>query len=194
MINALCDRSWIVRTAAALAVGECRDHALAGVLRPLLADPFRPVRLAAAAALAAMGATESRPSKRAWPGPSPRRCASGRTSPDGPGSSAWWPRTARSWRRLAGQPGLEAPPAGAEAARWAALLSGPAPAPPAHDLDAEVRRHAAADEVQYNATKPFAPGHREQNTRLLHSFLVLAEQLDAPVGRGSSTSAAAAAG
>ena len=182
MINALCDRSWIVRTAAALAVGECRDRALAGVLRPLLSDPFRPVRLAAAAALAAMGATGAPLVEATLAGAEPAPLRIGEDE----SGRAWVERLVAAHRTvveaLAGEPGLETPPAGAEAGRWAAFLSGPVPAPPAHDIGAEVRRHAAADEVQYNATKPFAPGHREQNTRLLHSFLVLAEQLDAPVG------------
>jgi SAM-dependent methyltransferase len=180
IINALCDRSWIVRTAAALALGECRDRALAGVLRPLLSDPFRPVRLAAAASLAAAGESALVEPSAAEGEPAPLRIGEDESG------RAWIERLVAAHRAvvetLAGQPGLGAPPAGAEAGRWAELLAGPAPEPPAHDLEAEVRRHTAADEVKYNITKPFAPGHRDQNTRLLHSFLVLAEQLDAPVG------------
>jgi len=53
--NGLVDRCFIVRTAAALALGECRDPAFAPELEPLLRDPFRPTRVAAAAALESSG-------------------------------------------------------------------------------------------------------------------------------------------
>src|SRR5262245_11603530 len=54
--NGLHDRSWIVRTAAALALGDCGSPASIPALRLLLAAPYRPERLAAAAALARCGA------------------------------------------------------------------------------------------------------------------------------------------
>jgi SAM-dependent methyltransferase len=182
MINALCDRSWIVRTAAALSLGECRDRALAGLLRPLLSDHFRPVRCAAAAALAAIDPSEAAlaAASAASGDPAPLRIGQDESSRE------WIERLVAAHRAvvetLSGQLGLGAPLAGAASARWAEVLAGPAPAPATHDLEAEVQRHAGADEERYNRTKPFGPGHREQNTRLLHSFLVLAEQLDAPVG------------
>jgi hypothetical protein len=55
--NALLDRTWMVRVAAALSLGECAAASAAPRLRPLLRDTFRPVRLAAAAALLACGDT-----------------------------------------------------------------------------------------------------------------------------------------
>src|SRR5262245_7124568 len=56
LVNLLNDRAWIVRTAAALALGECRERALGPLLAARLEDASRPVRIAAAAALAACGA------------------------------------------------------------------------------------------------------------------------------------------
>src|SRR6202030_530171 len=53
--NALVDRSWMVRTAAALALGECRAPSMTGAIRPLLEAPYRAERIAAAAALVACG-------------------------------------------------------------------------------------------------------------------------------------------
>ena len=48
-------------------------------------------------------------------------------------------------------------------------------------------RYAQEKENHYNFTKPFTPGHRDNNVRLLHSFLVVAEHLRVPQGGASST-------
>jgi SAM-dependent methyltransferase len=182
LVNALCDRSWIVRTAAALALGECRDPALADRLRPLLSDHFRPVRFAAAAALAACGVDPDTGAAVPPDGgePAPVRIGEGERGRD------WIARLVATHRpvveKLGRRRGGNDPGPDADASRWAELLAGPEAAESAHDLSAEVHRHEGGDELRYSLTKPFGPGHREQNTRLLHSFLVLAEQLDAPLG------------
>ncbi len=85
-------------------------------------------------------------------------------------------------RALVVQPGLEVPADATDVARWTALLAGEAGEERAPDPQAEVRRYAQQKENQYNFTKPFTPGTRDQNTRLLHSFLVVAEQMEAPQG------------
>src|SRR3990172_12399390 len=53
--NRLFDNSWFVRFAAALALGDCGDPGRADPLKSCLRDPFRPVRMAAAAALVRCG-------------------------------------------------------------------------------------------------------------------------------------------
>ena len=48
--------------------------------------------------------------------------------------------------------------------------------------EAEQLRYAQEKVNHYNFTKLFTPGHRDQNVRLLHSFLVVAEHLRVPQG------------
>lgn len=59
VVNRLQDNSWFVRFAAALALAEFRDPRHAPSLTNALTDHFRPVRIAAAAALCASGRTLS---------------------------------------------------------------------------------------------------------------------------------------
>jgi len=180
LVNGLADRSWIVRTAAALALGECRDASLAAVLVPLLGDHHRPVRLAAAAALVSASALPPTPAASLMAGePAPSRIG------DTGDTLEWLERLVAAHavevRALGGLPGLAAPRA-ADVRGWARLLAGEPGEEHAPDPQAEVRRYAQQKENQYNFTKPFTPGMRDQNTRLLHSFLVLAEQMQVPQG------------
>jgi SAM-dependent methyltransferase len=177
--NLLVDRSWIVRVAAALALGECRDEALASRLGARLDDTSRPVRLAAWAALAA--GSRTRPSPPALDGadPAPERIGDTETS-------AFWlgrlcaahPAVMSHLRGLPGAP-TEAT-AGPDA--WVPFLAGEARASERDSREAEQLRYAQEKENHYNFTKPFTPGHRDQNIRLLHSFLVVAEHLRVPRG------------
>ena len=178
-VNALGDRSWIVRTAAALAVGECRDRRLAERLVPLLADHLRPVRLAAAAALLGAGVRPPVAAAALLAGEAaPRRIGDLATSAE------WLERLARAHPGvvsvLAELDGMPAPAREADAPTWAALLAGEGEVEHVADPQAEIRRYAQGKENHHNFTKPFTPGAREQNTRLLHSFLVLAEQMQVP--------------
>jgi ubiquinone/menaquinone biosynthesis C-methylase UbiE len=98
-------------------------------------------------------------------------------------SAEWLERLARAHAgvvsMLAGLEGLPGPREG-DAAGWARVLAGEADEERVPDRQAEVRRYAQGKENHHNFTKPFTPGAREQNTRLLHSFLVLAEQMQVP--------------
>src|SRR5262245_20657130 len=53
--NGLVDRTWPVRVAAALALGDCRSTKSIDALRQLLSAPFRAERIAAASAIVACG-------------------------------------------------------------------------------------------------------------------------------------------
>lgn len=175
--NLLVDRAWIVRVAAALALGECRDEALSARLSARLDDASRPVRLAAWAALATLGRTT--PPSLEGADPAPERI--GDTE-----ESAFWlerfcaahPAVVAHLRGLAGAP--SEPQAGP--ASWARFLAGEARAAERDSREAEQLRYAQEKENHYNFTKPFTPGHRDQNIRLLHSFLVVAEHLRVPRG------------
>ena len=97
LVHLLGDRSWIVRTAAALGLGECRDAQLAAPLRARLEDSSRPVRIAAAAALTACGCPPSR-APLCWTERTRRPSGWGTPKIHGSGWSAAWRRT-RRWRR-----------------------------------------------------------------------------------------------
>ena len=177
--NLLVDRSWIVRVAAALALGECRDEALASRLVSRLEDASRPVRLAAWAALSASGRPQPAPPLLAGADPAPERIG------DSEASAFWLGRLCAAHpvvvRHLGGLP--DAPlstTAGPEA--WARFLAGEAQVPERDSREAEQLRYAQEKDNHYNFTKPFTPGHRDQNIRLLHSFLVVAEHLRVPRG------------
>jgi SAM-dependent methyltransferase len=181
LINALGDRIWIVRMAAALALGECRDPANAGALKPLLRDHHRAVRLAATAALAAAGAWDAIPAADPLGGdPAPPRIGEA--------------TDARVWiSTLVGRhlsivttlstavPGIDVAPDG-DASTWAGAMAGRAAADVQASPQAEMARYADEADNRHNLSKPFTPGPRDQNTRLVHSFAALAEHIDAPQG------------
>jgi len=179
IVNLLGDRSWIVRTAAALAAGECRDPALAPSLTARLSDSSRAVRIATAAALVASGETLSIQDLLEGADPAPERLG------DTEDSREWLerlvvahPDVVRRWGTIEGV----AKPADDTSASWARFLAGEARAPVRDSREAEQLRYAQEKENHYNFTKPFTPGHRDNNVRLLHSFLVVAEHLRVPQG------------
>lgn len=180
IVNLLGDRSWIVRTSAALALGECRDPQLEAPLRARLEDSSRPVRIAVAAALTACGCPpESGASLLDGADPAPERLG------DTEDSREWLerlvvahPQVVRRWQDIAGAQG----PASDSSSSWARFLAGEARAQVRDPREAEQIRYAQEKENHYNFTKPFTPGHRDQNVRLLHSFLVVAEHLRVPQG------------
>ncbi len=174
VVNALADATWVVRTAAALALGECCDSRLVPYLTPLLKDVFRPVRLAAAAALSASGV----PTDAALDGAEAAPGFLGDTE----SSLEWLTRLAAAHRGvLELLPGsIPGRPAGAKA--WGAFLAGEAAGAPQDTRDAEMLRYAQGKDTHYNFTKPFHPGHRDQNIALIHSFLAVAENLRVPQG------------
>ena len=174
LFNRVSDRVWLVRTAAALGLGECRDPALVERLAPLLLDPYRPVRIAAAAALAASGAPAIPRLEGAEPAPS----AIGDTE-----SSREWLRTlVRAHGGILACLELEGAPQDGDPDRWAVFMMGETRAPALDPRTAEIVRYAQEKEHHHNVTKPFTPGHREQNLQLLHAFLAVAENLQAPHG------------
>jgi SAM-dependent methyltransferase len=178
LVNGLADRTWIVRTAAALATGECREPALAGALTGALSDHLRPVRMAAAAALLHAGLPAPVTASALRGEPAPRRIG------DTALSREWLERLVRAHSgvlaALAAVEGL-AIPATADTRGWTQLLAGKEEEEEhLPDPRAEIVRYAQEKDTQHNFTKPFTPGAREQNTHLLHSFLVLAEQMQVP--------------
>ncbi len=177
--NGVADRVWIVRTAAALALGECRESSLAGSLRPLLRDPLRPVRVAAAAALTACGATpgETAPEILAGADPAPERIG------DTALSVEWLARLAAThaavlaeWGRVAGAEGR----APGDSAAWAGLLAGDVLPEKTDSREAEILRYAQEKDTHYNVTKPFTRVNRDQNVRLIRAFLTVAENMRVP--------------
>jgi ubiquinone/menaquinone biosynthesis C-methylase UbiE len=177
--NGVADRVWIVRAAAALALGECRDAALASKLRPLLRDPLRPVRVAAAAALGACGSPPSESAAEILAGadPAPERVG------DTALSLEWLARLAAThsavvaeWSRVAG---AEARPSG-DSSAWAAFLAGEVFPEKTDSREAEILRYAQEKDTHYNVTKPFTRVNRDQNVRLLRAFLTVAENMRVP--------------
>jgi ubiquinone/menaquinone biosynthesis C-methylase UbiE len=178
LLNRLADRVWLVRTAAALGLGECRDPLLVAPLRPLLDDPYRPVRIAAAAALAACGEGAVAPTLTGAE-PAPPMIGDTQSSRDWLRSLAAAHRQVlRGWQ---GIPGVEAP-RGEDPDSWSLFLMGEPKVQTMDPRQAEILRYAQEKEHHFNFTKPFTPGQREQNLQMLHSFLVVAENLRAPHG------------
>jgi SAM-dependent methyltransferase len=178
LANALVDRSWIVRVAAALAIRECRAPAMVGALRPLLDGPYRAERIASAAALAACGARTplSRSSLLEAAAPAPARIG------DSAASLAFLATLAAchldvlaGWLVVGDEPPAATTPEG-----WAALMAGLIPEERSEGAQAEIERYDAGRDTDYLLAKPFSSINRRQNARLLHSFLVVAEQLRVP--------------
>ena len=175
-INALQDRVWFVRTAAALALGECRHPEVAEFLRPLLSDPYRPVRLAAAAALHA---------NQVDPGLAEAvLLAECETAPAYIGDTAsvleWLTVLSRDHADVLAHLPIPATGRPADARGWARHLAGEMTTNPVDVREAEIQRYVQGKERHYNLTKPFTVGSHQENIWLLHSFLVVAENLLAP--------------
>jgi SAM-dependent methyltransferase len=173
--NGLSDRCFIVRTAAALALGECRDARQAAAIGSLLDDPFRPARLAGLVALAACG--------------SPRREATFEdceaTPPalgEGASTIDWLGRLAERHLGLLRESDLPGTPIGGNPAAWAAWLAGPLATPTRASRRAEVERYAHEDDLAYQLAKPFATEDRAENLRQLDAFVAVAAEMNVPRG------------
>jgi SAM-dependent methyltransferase len=178
--NGLVDRTWPVRVAAALALGECRSPGMTGRLQQMLTAPFRPERIAAAAAILNCGGTLDRPVDSLLDGAMSVPSSIGDRT-----SSVEFLTTLASAHThvLAHWPGRDAKgPADNSPAAWAAFLAGPPMKDTYGGLSAEIDRYDAEGETEYLLAKPFSQINRPQNVRLLHSFLVAAEHLRLPPG------------
>lgn len=179
LADALADRSWPVRVAAALALGECRSLAPVAQLQPLQFAPYRAERIAAAAAIVSCGGSvEGGRALLAGALSTPARIGDAMRSIDvldalGRAHASVLDR----WREVPGQDS----PARGDAGAWGPFLAGPPIPESPPDLQAEIDRYAEVD-VEYLLTKPFSPINRGQNPRLLHAFLVACEHLRLPVG------------
>jgi len=176
LINALNDRAWIVRMAAALALGECRDIQLTAVLKPLLLDHYRPVRAAAASALLAAGSSDVI-NLQLEGEPAPR------TIGDSAKAREWVSRLLVNHTSVASGLATLSPPGASISGDLTALTLLFTRDPPEYiptDSSAEAARYAHEADNHHNLAKPFTPGPRDQNTRLLHSFLSLTEHMDVP--------------
>jgi ubiquinone/menaquinone biosynthesis C-methylase UbiE len=175
--NALTDRSWIVRAAAVLALGEGGSAETAARLRPLLRDSHRTVRIATAAALLAARVEPevTEPALLANAEPAPERIG------DTESSLEWLARLASAHADvLARFRPCVAAPAPEDSNAWARYLAGELRREPADARQAEILRYAQAKETHYNFTKPFTRIDRAQNIRHLLAFLTVAENLRVP--------------
>lgn len=175
LANAVADRLFIVRTAAALALGECRDPALAPLLVPLLADPFRPVRIAASAGLLALGHGSMAALEGPDVSPTPDVIA------DGAPTAPWLLRLTTAHRDLL-ETALAAsggPAPYADAATWLAGLGHEASR---GGVAFEAARYAQEVDLGYQRQKPFGHEDRRENLRQLDALLTLLAQLDLPRG------------
>jgi len=148
-------------------------------LRARLADSHRPPRIAAAAALLASGGELAQSAGDILSGAeeTPERIG------DLELSLEWLARLGvahnqvlAAWLRVSGAE----PPARPDTGAWAALLAGPTRPERTDSRDAEILRYAQGKDTHYNVTKPFTRVNRDQNVRLLHAFLTVAEQLRIP--------------
>ena len=177
--NALVDRSWVVRVAAALAVGECRAPSMADRLRPLIEAPYRAERIAAAAALVCCGerVTPAQSSLLEAAVAAPARIGdTTRTSEFLATLAACHLDVLAAWLEI----GDEEAPSGTTPEAWAAFLAGPVAHERCEGTQAEIERYDASRDIEYLLAKPFSRINRTENARLLHSFLVVAEQLRVP--------------
>jgi ubiquinone/menaquinone biosynthesis C-methylase UbiE len=180
IINGLFDRSWPVRVAAALSLGEIRSSAGLVQLRRMLTAPLRPERLAAAAAIASCGERLEGDLKTLLEGAGPAPSYIG----DSTGAIGFLTLLATAHLDVLASCARQWPgetPTGS-AAEWAAFLAGDAADVPYAGPAAEIERYDADGETAYLLTKPFSHINHTQNVRLLHSFLVAAEQLEVPHG------------
>jgi SAM-dependent methyltransferase len=173
--NGLSDRCLIVRTAAALALGECRDRGHADAIEALLDDPFRPPRAAGLVALAACGRP---PREAALEGCEPTPSALGEGAP----TLAWLARLAGRHIDLLREAGPPGAPAGADPDAWAEWLAGPLATPARGGRRAEVERYAHEGDLAYQLAKPFGTEDRAENLRQLDAFVAVAGALDVPRG------------
>ena len=177
LLNGVAAPAFIERTAAALALGECRDPALAPVFTRLLADPFRPVRLAAALGLAALGRELPADDAGNTGEPTPAQIA------DGAPVLEWLMQLAEAHSALlelgARPHGLGAAPRPAAAAEW---LAGPLATYGSGGAAAEAQRYEQEADLAHQLAKPFGSHDRADNLRQLDAFIALVSHLDLPRG------------
>ena len=178
--DSLVDRSWPVRVAATLALGECRSWRVIAALNPQLVAPYRAERIAAAAAIVSSGGRVAGGAALLAGALSvPRHVGDAASSLEV--LDALGRRHASVLERWREVPGQDQPARG-DAGAWGAFLAGPPlPASPP-DLRAEIDRYEDEVEIEYLLTKPFSSINHTQNPRLLHAFLVACEQLRLPAG------------
>lgn len=177
--DALADRAWPVRVAAALALGEFRTPAVIAPLQTLRSAPYRAERIAAAAAiLSCGGSVEGGPALLAGALSTPARIGDAMSSVDVLEAlgRAHAPVLDR-WREV---PDKDQPPRGDPGA-WGPFLAGPPIPDSPPDLRAEIDRYVDEGEVEYLLTKPFSRINNTQNPGLLHAFLVACGQLRLPI-------------
>jgi ubiquinone/menaquinone biosynthesis C-methylase UbiE len=176
LVNGLSDSCWQVRTAAALAVGECRDPRHSRVLEALLNDPFRPPRLAAATALRARGAPTGE-----------LRLEQCETTPPnldgGSGVLDWLSLIAGRHLALLSQAAPAPSPRPRDAAGWAEWLAGPIGMIAIGGRQAEIRRYGHEPDLKFQLAKPFSDEDRMGNLRQLEAFVAATAELSA--GRGA---------
>jgi ubiquinone/menaquinone biosynthesis C-methylase UbiE len=177
--DALTDRSWPVRVAAALALGECRASSHIRRLEPLLRSAFRAERIAAASAIIACGGrVDNAASLLDHALPAPARI--GQATDTQEFLTALASNHVGVLRRFLELSSEK--PAGDRPSDWAAFLAGPASDPVYSGYEAEVERYTEEATTEYLRAKPFSEINREQNIRLLHSFLAVCEHLRVPPG------------
>lgn len=175
LANAAGDRLFIVRVAAALALGECRDPALDGVLALLQRDPFRPVRIAAGAGRVALGHGAS-----AWPDPTDVA-----TTPDliadGVPTGPWLRHLSAAHHALVTS--LQARTGDrasfVDVVDW---LAGAGHETSRGGVAEEAARYADEADLEYQRMKPFGGADRRENLRQLDALVTLLSHLDAPRG------------
>jgi ubiquinone/menaquinone biosynthesis C-methylase UbiE len=181
--DGLFDRSWPVRVAAALTLGECRASSRIKQLKRLLRAPLRAERIAAAAAIVHCGGRLDVSGTALLADALPAPASIGDTTRSIEFLAMLAARhqaVLSAWMQIPG----EERPDGSTPADWASFLAGPVPAETYSGTDAEIQRYAGDAETEYLLTKPFSHINRTQNVRLLHSFLVAAEHLRvAPGGK-----------
>lgn len=176
LCNHLEDKSWFVRTAAALALAEIRDPATAPALRAALSDPIRPVRIAVAVALKLVGAPVD-----ATAGEITRGSESPSAHVEGTATTTQWLDCLCQWHAGVLRSWADARDVEAEALRdpsaWARFLAGDLPDTARHSLAMERQRYAQEPETHYNRTKPFNAIDPALNIQLLSYFTALATNL-----------------
>lgn len=178
VLNATATPAFIVRTAAALALGECGGTDVVPALTQLAKDPFGVVRRAAAVALRANGvAVDDRDLDDTSASATPVEIAADETT-------HWWlTRLAERHRSLFDEArGLHGLPGSSSADDDATWLAGRTQALGTGGTAPEMARYVDEPNLDHQADKPFGSLDRADNIRQLDAFIALAANLDVPRG------------
>lgn len=178
--NGLVDRSWVVRTAAALALGECGSPASIDALRRRLTAPYRAERIAAAAALVSCGEAAPRSIDALLDGAMPVPVFIGDRTDSLDFLETLAERHLALFERGLGGVASRNDRSADKAETWARLLAGPRNETAYSGADAEIERYDADGDTEYLVAKPFSRINSTQNLRLLSAFAVVAEHLGLP--------------